>query len=346
MERRTFLAVGAASVSSGLGSLNGLPGAPGAAAAATADDASPAPPDAQARLSAAEIDAYLQTLDRGLSHIGSKTGWLERQILAVPGGQPLLGDAARDELSRCEALSGKILRGLLTLGSFRDLPEHGRVHPGMQRRMGAAIEESSQAMAELATYLEGFSAADRLDLEATLRGSPQVIERLARELDLGAEQAGLPTRRRQHTQMMMKYLQRHLSRHSSAVIFDDYLEQVQAMVRRPGAQQEYLAYVVKRVGTERLAEYQTRLQELAATWATTSHGDVAFTAPLIPPKLPNLTSNILLVSSGVLMGLATLAGIICIAFPEVAICALTPLAVFFLSGLITLVVGLAKRRWS
>lgn len=57
--------------------------------------------------------AYLQTLDRGLSHIGSQTGWLERHILVEPGGQPLLSDAARDALARCEALTGKIRRGLL-----------------------------------------------------------------------------------------------------------------------------------------------------------------------------------------------------------------------------------------
>ena len=87
------------------------------AAAATADDASPAPLDAAAtakarpRLSEAQREAYLQTLDRGLSHIGSQTGWLERQILLVPGGQPLLGDAARDALARCEALTERSCAG-------------------------------------------------------------------------------------------------------------------------------------------------------------------------------------------------------------------------------------------
>lgn len=109
MERRTFLAVGAASVSSGLGGGDALPGAPRLATVATADDASPAPldaaatTDARARLSEAQMEAYLQTLDCGLSHIGSQTGWLVRHVLAVPGGQPLFGDVARDELARCAA---------------------------------------------------------------------------------------------------------------------------------------------------------------------------------------------------------------------------------------------------
>src|SRR5262245_12165538 len=72
-----------------------------------------------------DMDAFLAQLDHGME--------------AIAKGAPLKDFfPARAEH---EKLVKKSLRSLLLVGSFRDLPEEARVHPGMQERMWGSMQE-------------------------------------------------------------------------------------------------------------------------------------------------------------------------------------------------------------
>jgi hypothetical protein len=444
MDRRDFLVVGSASAITAAIDLQ------------PAEASRPTGP----RMSAEQMDAHLRKLDHQLDTITHNEDWFRRQVESLRPADAPPGAVDSSELARCEALAKKILRGMVTLASFRDLPEHGRAHHGMQARMLRGLEESSEAMGELTDYLDSFSPADRMDMEATLNRSPGTLERLAAEIDRASGSLGIPDPRRATTRQMMTFLKRRLDRHSSSVIFDEYLDKVEAAISKPAAQQRLMTLAVSKMGEAGFAAYQKEMQALALSWASTPFANLmqgtgapsapaAPTAPVVPPpgapgaagpdsvivggvryrivgqqimaaqavdvqhagsgletviaivtpphpprglhaingllmvdvgeavvmydirdpshpllvtgpSVPagqagapdtmtpkpvnkNKTSNRLLIATGVLMGLAAVCGLLCI-IPNIWVCMLTPLALFFVAGLITMIIGLAIRK--
>ncbi len=65
--------------------------------------------------------------------------------------------------------------------------------------------------------------------------------------------------------------------------------------------------------------------------------------PPPPAANRNRKSNNLLIATGVLMGLAAICGLLCI-IPGIWVCMLTPVALFFVAGLICMIIGLAIRK--
>lgn len=268
MERREFLATSAASLS-----------------VTVLGEEEVEASQSELRMTAESMADHLRDLDHGLANISREQVWFQRQVEALrpPGAPPLA--AADAELARCEELSRKLLRGFMVVGSFRDLPEHGRAHPGMQSRLRHAMEESGEAVAELSDWINGISKADRMDLASIMQKSPEVFERMAAEIELGASRGGVSEKRREQNRKAMIFLQRHIKRHAGSVIFDEYLEQVEEVRRRPAAQQYYRELTITKMGEAKFAALEQHVAALAQTWANEPlhEGSEVATAPASPP---------------------------------------------------------------
>src|SRR5262245_49663230 len=118
MERRNFLKAGVIAGSSvGLGALG---------CGAVLEGMSAVPLPSLAELRALDMDGFLKNLDSSLGYIQS-TSTLES---IVP--RDVIIQAHKDpRLSSAESVVRKTLRSMLLVGSFGDLPEAGRVHPGV-----------------------------------------------------------------------------------------------------------------------------------------------------------------------------------------------------------------------
>ncbi len=123
------------------------------------------------RLSASQMDQFLLQLDKKQALMANT---LAEGFLGAP-----VAAADPAERARCLTLLRKVLRSMHLTRSFRDLPEHGRAHPGMQRRMAAALPEIDEAVSGARSFLFELSPADRLDLQRTIVQNPELLPKMA-----------------------------------------------------------------------------------------------------------------------------------------------------------------------
>jgi hypothetical protein len=222
------------------------------------------------RLTAAQMDGHLRQLDAHLHWMGTRPmdPWfelLERapSTGAAAGARWVIPAAARP---RCEALLRKVLRSLYLARTFRDLPEHGRAHPGMQQRIAAALPEMDAAVRGAREYLVGLSAADRLDLQRMVQEDPEVLPRLAHQLDSGGEAAGLPPGGRGQVSSQILHLDRQLRRSDAGVILGEYVARADQAAAQAGTYEEVSNRLRDHLGAPAFYTLQQRQAELARLW--------------------------------------------------------------------------------
>ena len=171
-----------------------------------------------------EMDRFLRHLD-GVMARSRERAFLEPfRPLAEGPKEPVAQAAAR----RQEELFGKILRSLMMVGSFSDLPEQGQRHPGMQRRLRERAQEVDEALYGTLDLLGNLSPAERLDLTQAFREEPDLALRLGETLDAQAAHAGISMKRRLHLRRMITHLTWRIKHQGASAVVEDYVAQAQA----------------------------------------------------------------------------------------------------------------------
>lgn len=154
---------------------------------------SPRPLPAREDLAAIDVDGFLRRLDHNLAAIS------DHSVLA-----PLIPPGALDRaladprFSHADALFRGTLRGSLVATSFLDLPAEARVHPEVQRRLWAAMDEMDTAVLGIGQALESLSPDERAEIGHALRAEPELGAAVLSLLDERAQQAGVSDERRAH----------------------------------------------------------------------------------------------------------------------------------------------------
>src|SRR5262249_20565469 len=150
--------------------------------------------------------------------------------------------------------------------SFRELPEHGRAHPQMQRRLHEALPEIEAAATEARSFLVELSAADRLDLQRTIRDNPELLPQLARHMEQESIAAGIAPARCQQGGRQVEHRDRQFKRSSPGVTLDEYVARADAAAAEAGTVQELSQRLADRLGAPAYYTLQQRQQELASSW--------------------------------------------------------------------------------
>lgn len=337
MERRDFLALSAVAGSAAVLWPPRLEADPGQL-----------PPD----VSAAEMDRLLAHLD--LTTARSRQARFLEPFL--PPRQAPVPDEEAARVRRREELLGQTLRSLLMVGTFHDLPERGRVHPGMQARMWAAADEIDDTVRRMTDLLGGMSPAERLDLSRMFREEPDLPMRLMEILDAQAAHAGISARRRVQLRRMTAHLSWRLRHQGATAVIDEYVGEVRQALAREGLGEVVQRRMMAKLGERAFWAQQDRLAALALSWDQAGDpyapggafsGLPASTPAGRPPQAPTPGRRLVragLITLGVGLGAGALGGIL-FAFPVTVFISFglfTVSALLLLSGIIVIIVGAAK----
>ncbi|TKD13239.1 hypothetical protein [Polyangium fumosum] len=326
MERRDFLKVGVigGAGTAAAGSV-GCVGTTGAAASPVT------------LVSPEEMDRFLARLDRGLDSL--KTG--DSPITSL---FPKL-DATDSKVQKQDLLVRKTLRSLLLVGSFNDLPEEGRAHPGMQARMWNGMDEMDEAMLGMTSELEALTPTERADIGLRMRKDPGLGMRIVEAIDEDAARAGISMERRLHLRSIAVEACARMKQ-STPLLIDEYVTKVNKVAARPVTVADFERRLVAQMGEEAFFQLRERTEAHARRWNVASTGatanDGAQQGP--PAANPHGRSNTVLAVGGILLGVGVLAMVIGGIFASGGgVFAVTIGAILGIAGLITLIVGAVLR---
>ncbi|MDC3954631.1 hypothetical protein [Polyangium jinanense] len=328
MERRDFLKVGVigGAGTAAVGTL-GCAGTTGAAASPIAV------------MSPAEMDRFLARLDGGLDALKTGEGHLTSMY-------PKL-DVTDPKYPKQEKLVRKTLRSLLLVGSFNDLPEEARVHPGMQARMWNGMGEMDEAMLGMTSELEALTPTERADIGLRMRKDPGLGMRIVEAIDEDAAKAGISMERRLHLRSIAAEACARMKQ-STPLLIDEYVTKVNKVAARPATAAEFERRLVAQMGEDAFFQLRERTEMHARRWnvASTDPTNDA-NGPYAPKSDPHQRSSTVLSVGGILLGvgaLALLIGGICVsASLGGGVFAMTAGAILGIAGLITLIVGSIMR---
>lgn len=227
MERRQFIQMG---MLAGLSSATGV----GCASRGVGDAGS-------AHLAGApDMDAFLAQLDHSMASIARGA-----PLQAFLGQGPAAGGAAVPHAA--DALIKKSLRSLLMAGSFHDLPEEARRHPGMQARLAGSMPEMDEAVFGMTHVLSSFTPAERIRIQEVLHEQPELGARLTASLDADAVSAGISAARRLSLHALGAHVTQRLKQEPLSALIDEPVAEVQRVSARHGYTEEMQRQIVARV---------------------------------------------------------------------------------------------------
>jgi hypothetical protein len=338
MERREFLRKGAVAgagvVAAGSGGCAGLGGLE--------------PP--VALFSTADMKRFIDRLDGAMDAV-STTHAVDR--LLPPGVKnPLAADDP--DWMKGDRLFRKALRSLLLAGSFGDLAEEDRMHPGMQARMFRSLGEMDEAMLGMNDHLAGLTPTERADLAQRLRADPDLGMRIVEALDAEAARVGVPFARRLQLRTIAIDACARLKQ-SPGLFIEEYTTKVEKIGARSGSVAETERRLAARMGEDAFWAYKERLTTAARRWdvalASTSNSDAPPVGPGLyePEHMKRGTISIIVGGSLLGLGAIVIGTGLAIAYAGGGgvgiggLIAVTVGASFALGGLITLIVGLVQR---
>ncbi len=339
MERREFLRAGAVA-GAGAVSLGG------AGCAGLGEGL--APP--LAPMSGAEMDGFLARLDRSMTSISTGDPFSD----LLPGSAVPAADAA--DYAKGQEVLRKTLRSLMLVGSFHDLPDEGRAHPGMQDRMWRSMGEMDDAMLGVTGALAGLTPTERADIGRALRDDPGLGMRIVEALDREAGALGVPMSRRLHLRAIAVEVSGRL-RQSAPLLIDEYAGKVRKVAARHGSSEEIERRLATQMGDQAFWAMRDRTVAAAARWDVAQAGGYVYVGPVVggapspyvsqAPGARKRAETVITVGA-VLLGLGVVAGaaggiVLASGGPLGAAVAVTVGAVVGLAGLITLIVGLVQR---
>jgi hypothetical protein len=214
------------------------------------------------RVSHSMMDAYLRKFDENMSFMAAEPMDDFYRVLQE-GTAPRVVAANR---SHQDAVLRKILRSMYVSVSFRELPEHGRLHPGMQQRVRAAMAEMDEVVFSARDYLLGLSSADRLDLSHRVRENPELLPRLARHMDARGQSVGLTPRGREQLSRHILHIDRQLRRSDAGVVLDEYVARADSVLAQAGSPTDFARKLSQIMSAPAFYSAQQRQAELVQSW--------------------------------------------------------------------------------
>jgi hypothetical protein len=144
------------------------------------------------------------------------------QTVPVRSLEPKLAGRPEPARKEAERIIRSILRSLVLVGTFRDLPVEAQVHPGMQERMRLSLPELDAAVTGSRDVLLSFTEDDKKTLGQAMKKDPDFLMRLVGDIDEEATAAGIPLGNR----IAMRRIAQHVStrlKQSSALYLDETL---------------------------------------------------------------------------------------------------------------------------
>lgn len=266
MERRDFLRAGiVAGGSVGLGAV-------GCGAVLEGMSAMPVPSVAQ--LQALDMGGFLQGLDSSLGFIQSSN-----TLDSVVSKEVQRTARAEPRFERADDTVRKVIRSMLLVGSFSDLPEEGRVHPGVQERMWNSMHEMDEAVFGMNDLLTSLTPTERADVRRLMREDAAAAPRILGALDDEAVKAGVNLKRREHMREVAKHACFRL-RQSTSGFIDEYDDKVKRVSVRDASATEVQRRLMAQLGEKAFWDYHARQFALAQAWQQVP--GIAGTAPAAP----------------------------------------------------------------
>jgi hypothetical protein len=252
MERRDFLKAGAvAGGSVGLGALG---------CGAVMEGLSAVPVPSVDELLSLDMDGFLRHMDTSLGFIRSSStldGVVPRDVQAGARQDP--------RLARSEELVRSTLRSLLLVGSFGDLPEAGRMHPGVQSRMWSSLQEMNDSVVGMNQLLTSFTPTERADVSRLMREDPTAAPRVLGALDDEAVKAGVNDKRRTHMREVGKHAVFRM-RQSTTLFIDEYDDKVKKVGARDSSVDSFQRRIMAQMGEKAFWDFHARQFALAQAW--------------------------------------------------------------------------------
>lgn len=252
MERRDFLRAGVvAGGSVGLGAVG---------CGAVMEGLSAVPVPTVAELEALDMGGFLKRLDTSLGFIQSTStldSIVSREAQKTARSDPRFEHS--DDLVR------KTLRSMLLTSSFGDLPEHGRVHPGMQARLWSSMQEMDDAVLGMTDMLGSFTPTERSDVGRMMREDATAGTRILDALDDEAVKAGVNDKRRAHMREVGKHACFRL-RQSTSLFIDEYGDKVKKVSAREASAEHFQRRLMAQMGETAFWEFHKRQFALAQAW--------------------------------------------------------------------------------
>lgn len=343
MERRDILRMGALTGAGALGT---------AAAGCGGLTEALAPPSLP--ISDSDMKQFLARLDRSMNAI-STTNALS-SLLPKKAIDRL--DTDDPEFKKGDQLFRKTLRSMLLAGSFKDLPDEGRVHPGMQDRMWRAMPEMDDAMLGMTRMFESLSPTERVDIGRALRKDPDLGMRIVGALDNEAAAAGVTMARRMHLRSIGADTSFRLKQ-SAPLFIEEYTGKVRKIVDRHGGDEDVKRRMAAQMGQAAYLGYQERLNDLASRWSmgradsedeesTNDNVNGPYAPGAGPKKEPR--GGTAMTVGGILLGVGLVTAVIGASIMAAGefggVFVITAGAVIGVGGLITLIVGIVLRATS
>jgi hypothetical protein len=204
--------------------------------------------------------AFLATLDHHLG-LTPKARFVDGYVAAVHPDKPRSA-ATQKLIDDNDELFRKMLRTLFITQSFRDLPVETQLHPAVQARMTAHLDEIDGTVFELCDKLDGITAEQRKQLRAKLRDQPDIAMEIGEVLDRHAAAAGLSRSRRKQLRSMMSETAFRLRHEAPGALIDEYTAKVTRMGGKAGASALTID-LAQRIGQRAFWNHQKQVAQAA-----------------------------------------------------------------------------------
>ncbi|WP_044965114.1 hypothetical protein [Sorangium cellulosum] len=298
--------------------------------------------------SPADMQKYLDRLDHSMSAVSTTDA--VAGMLPADVKNPFA--ASDPEFRKGDLLFRKTVRSLLLAGSFHDLSEEDRMHPGMQERMWRSLGEMDDSMLGMNDMMANLTPTERADMARALRDDPDLGMRVVETLDAEGVKAGVPLSRRLQMRAIAVEACARLKQ-SPSLFIDEYNTKVRKIAARQGSIEEAERRMAARMGEEAFFAYRDQMIEsrrrwdvaLAATGTATdappTYGPPAYASP--PREAGLKRGTVVIIVGASLLGVGAITAGIGAAVGGAGVYAITAGAIIGLGGLITLIVGIVQR---
>lgn len=292
-------------------------------------------------LTVADMEAYLARLDHSMDALATGPS-------PMPKIFPAHKFSPKDPVIKSgEDLLRKNLRSLMLVGSFQDLPEEGRVYPGMQSRVWGAMTEMDDAMRGMHRALSEMTPTQRADIGRALKADPELGMRIVEAFDVEAAAHGVPMQRRMHLRSLALQVTSRLKQ-SSTMFIDEYVTKTQKVLNRSTDPEDVQRRLLATLGEEEFFALRQRTIEYSERWRVAQAKSTNAAPPAngqIQSK-PDPPGSAAVSTGGILLGIGVLlliVGVLLTAVSEIGLIGITVGALLALGGLITYIVGASIR---
>jgi hypothetical protein len=289
-------------------------------------------------LSVQNMEAYLTQLDSSMHLIS--TG--ESPYPKVFPGKNF--DKSDPVIKNGEDLLRKNLRSLMLVGSFHDLPEEGRVYPGMQKRIWGSMNEMDESMLGMYKAVKELTPTERVEIGRALRADPELGMKVIGALDEQAAQFGFSMERRTHLRSLAIQACGRIKQ-SSSMFIDEYVAKTEKIMARPLDPEEIQHRLLATMGETEFFALRDRHERYIERWQVAQSTNDSPLASQQKRKVER--ANTLLTVGGILLGLGIIVlavGAFAITFTSLeGLFVATAGALLSVGGIVLLIVGAVLR---